>query len=383
MIRTGIYIAVVSLAVALPALCAAATSKPEKPVVVAYIFPRNAVLEPGQIDAHGATRINYAFANIEGGRMVTGYATDAANFAYLTSLRKENPSLTVLVSVGGWLGSGGFSELSQTSQSRKLFVQSAMDFIHRYDLDGIDVDWEYPGMAGAGHTFSSDDKQNFTLLLNDLREGINQESRTRGRRLYLTIAAGASSKYLAQTEMEKVQRVVDTVNVMAYDYADATTDPDTSHHAPLFTNPAAPRSDSADASVAAFEQAGVPSSKIVLGVPFYGRMWGEVVDTNHGLFQPGKPVANGFATFGVITSTMLNHGFVRYWDPAASAPYLYNADQKIFVSYEDPESLAAKCNYVLTHRLGGIMFWEYMDDPSGTLLKTINESLHSGTASQR
>jgi chitinase len=383
MIRSILCIAVVSLASAFPLLCAAASHKPQVPVVVAYVFPRNTLLQPGQIDAHSITRINYAFANIEGGRIVTGNATDAENFAYLTALRKENPSLTVLVSVGGWLGSGSFSDISQTDQSRKFFVESAIDFLERYNLDGIDVDWEYPGMAGAGHAFRSEDQQNFTLLLKELRERIDQQARTSGRRLYLTIAAGASSMYLAHTEMEKVQRYVDTVNVMAYDYSDATVDPIASHNAPLYTNPAAPKSESADASVLAFERAGVPSTKIVLGVPFYGHLWGEVADTNHGLFQPGKPVANGFAPYGVITDTMLNHGFIRYWDSAASAPYLYNAEQKIFVSYEDPESLAAKCGYILTHKLGGIMFWEYLDDPSGVLLKTIDDSLHRPAASQR
>jgi chitinase len=72
---------------------------------------------------------------------------------------------------------------------------------------------------------------------------------------------------------------------------------------------------------------------------------------------------------------MLNHGFIRYWDPIASAPYLYSSEKQIFVSYEDPESLAAKCRYVLTHKLGGVMFWDYSGDPSGTLLGVINQTL--------
>lgn len=376
MIRSLLYIPLAGLALAIPALCAAASVKPPEPLVVACVFPGNTILKPGQIDAHRVTRINFAFANIAGGRMVTGSAADAENLTYLTALRKENPSLTVLVSVGGWFGSGSFSDVAATGQSRKLFIQSAVDFLKRYDLDGLDVDWEYPGMAGAGHPFRSEDKQNFTLLLNELRRQFDRESRTSGKRLYLTTTAGASDEYLAHTEMEKVQRYVDTVNLMAYDYSDASIDAVTSHEAPLYTNPAAPRSESANASVLAMERAGVPSTKIVLGVPFYGRLWGAVAATNHGLFQPGKIVSNNFASYAAITNTMLDHGFTRYWDPIASAPYLYSAEEKVFVSYEDPESLAAKCGYVLMHKLDGIMFWQYLNDPSGTLVKTIDDSLH-------
>ena len=100
-------------------------------------------------------------------------------------------------------------------------------------------------------------------------------------------------------------------------------------------------------------------------MPFYGRMWGQVADVNHGLFQPGKPVPHAYAPYSVITETMLNQGYVRYWDEKASVPYLYNAELQIFVSYEDPESIAAKCRYVLKQNLGGVMFWEYSNDPSG------------------
>jgi chitinase len=128
--------------------------------------------------------------------------------------------------------------------------------------------------------------------------------------------------------------------------------------------------------VRAFEAAGVPASKIVLGVPFYGRMWGQVADVNHGLFQSGKPIPNSYTPYSAITATMLNKGYERFWDAASKVPSLYNKNEKIFVSYEDPESLALKCDYVRTHKLGGIMFWSYFNDSSGELLGTINHAMH-------
>jgi chitinase len=372
MLRTFACFLVIALC---PPWLWAANHESSKPIIVGYAFPQDAALAPGQIDPQSVTRINYAFANIKNGRMVTGFASDAQNFAYLTGLRKQNPAFTVLVSVGGWLWSTNFSEVSLTAESRSVFIESVMDFLARYDLDGLDVDWEYPGMTGSGHPFRSEDGRNFTLLLKELRKRFDQETLKSHRRLYLSIAAGSGDDYLAHTEMKKVQAYVETVNLMAYDYVEPGDEPLTGHHAPLFGNPADTRNYSDDASVQAFEKAGVPAEKILLGLPFYGHVWGDVADRNHGFLQPGKAVPNAFAPYSVITGTMLKQGFIRYWDPVASAPYLYNSEKHIFVSYEDAESIAAKCRYVLTHKLGGVMFWEYSGDPSGVLLGAINQSL--------
>ncbi len=354
--------------------------------IVAYVFPQNTVLQAGQIDAGRLTRINYAFANIVNGRMVTGFAHDEENLAYLESLKQQNPSLTVLVSVGGWLWSTNFSDVSLTPESRAVFIASVMEFRARYKVDGLDIDWEYPGMPGAGHPFRPEDKQNFTLLLKELRARFTKETARTHKRLYLTIAAGSSDEFLAHTEIAKVQQYLDTVNLMAYDYYEAGSDAITGNHAPLFTDPADPKKASADASVRAFEKAGVPASKIVLGMPFYGRTWGQVANVNHGLFQAGKVAPNTNGTYAAITQSMLNQGYVRYWDKKASVPYLYNPQTQIFVSYEDPESIAAKCRYVVTRDLGGVMFWEYSNDPSGTLLRAVYDSLHqrsSGSTDKR
>ena len=106
-----------------------------------------------------------------------------------------------------------------------------------------------------------------------------------------------------------MQKYVDTVNLMAYDYYEPTDDKVTGHHAPLFTNPADPKHISADQSVREYEQAGVPAAKLVLGVPFYGHVWGEVPDQNHGLFQPGKPMPNAYAPYNDISGCVAERGF--------------------------------------------------------------------------
>ncbi len=352
-----------------------AMAQRSKTVIVAYVFPQNGLIQPGEIAARKLTRINYAFANLQGGRIVNGFNADDENLARLVALRQRNPALTVLISIGGWSWSGNFSDMALTGESRRAFIESAVEFVEKHNLDGLDIDWEYPGQAGAGNRFRPEDKQNYTLLLRDIRTRFKQEEKRIHRPLYLTIATGASSAFLANTEMSKVQKYVDTVNLMAYDYYEPSADGITGNHAPLYADPDDPKRASADRCVREYEEAGVPAEKIVLGVPFYGHVWGEVEDVNHGLFRPGKPVPHAFARYRDISATMLGQGFARYWDAASSVPYLYNAEKKIFVSYEDPESLALKCRYVQKHKLGGIMFWEYGGDSGGALLDAIDDGL--------
>jgi len=359
-----------------PALFAGAPAP--GPVIVAYVFPQNALIHDGDIAAQKVTRINYAFANIKNGRIVNGFENDDQNLAALVALKKQNPSLTVLVSVGGWLWSGAFSDMALTPASRAAFIQSVVEFVGRNQLDGLDVDWEYPGLEGSTKHFRAVDKQNYTLLLKELRARFDELEKQLRRPLYLTIATGASPEFLAHTEMDKVQQYVDTVNLMAYDYYEPDSDATTGHHAPLFTNPADPKKVSADASVHAYEQAGVAAGKIVLGVPFYGHVWGQVPAANHGLYQPGKNVKNAWVRFGGVDA-MLKNGFVRYWDPVAKAPYLYNAEKQMFVSYEDAESVALKCRYVLDGKLRGVMFWDYESDGSGALLNAVDAGLNKNS----
>ena len=366
----------ICVVVCVPVLFAAASKKETQPVIVAYVFPRHTLIQPGTVAARKLTRINFAFALIQNGKIVTEDPSDPANLAALVALKRDNPSLTVLISVGGWLGSGNFSDMALTKESRQVFIHSVLQFIEQYQLDGLDIDWEYPSQTGAGNKFRPEDKQNYTLVLEELRKKFDHEEKKLHRKLFLTIATGASSEFLDHTNMGKVQKYVDTVNLMAYDYYEPGSESITGNHAPLFTDPQDPKKISADRSVQEYEQAGVPAAKIVLGVPFYEHVWGQVPDTNHGLFQPGKPVPNAYAGYGNVASSMLNNGYVRYWDAASSVPYLYNPAQQIFVSYEDPESLALKCKYVLDHKLAGMMFWEYNSDPSGKLLDSIDQGFH-------
>src|ERR1700722_11029654 len=161
---------ILALAMCAPVPSHAAASPTQKQEIIAYIFPKDRIIAPGEVSTEKLTRINYAFADLQNGKIVEGFAHDAENFAALNALKHDNPSLTVLVSVGGWTWSGNFSDMALTKKSRNLFIESAVKFVQKYNLDGLDIDWEYPGMAGNNNRFRPDDNQNDPLLLRELRK---------------------------------------------------------------------------------------------------------------------------------------------------------------------------------------------------------------------
>jgi chitinase len=345
-------------------------------VIIGYVFARDDVIDPGTIAADKLTHVNYAFANVRDGEVVEGFAPDAENLRVLTGLRRRHPHLRILVSVGGWTWSGAFSDAALTPQSRRLFVQSAVRFVLDHDLDGFDVDWEYPGLPGYGNPHRPEDRGNFTSLMSELRTALDRAGTARGRHFLLTFAAGAFPDFLVHVEMEKVQKVVDYVNLMTYDFRESDNDRQTGHHAALYLHPGDPKGLSADGAVRDFVGAGVPPEKLVLGVPFYGRVWGDVEGTGDGLLQPGGPPAERLdASYTALSALVGRDGFVRHWDSWAQAPYLWNPEKRLFVTYEDRESLGVKCRYIREHGLAGAMFWEYNADRTGALLETLFDGL--------
>lgn len=380
------YIKTILPTLLLAMLCPAAPSQPArskqaKPVVVGYILADpDTPLDPATIAARKLTRVNYAFFRVDGGVIAPRRPSDEVNLAALAKLQEINPNLEIVVSVGGGgLGSAGFSDMAITPEGRKRFVDSAVSTIRRYRLDGIDLDWEYPGYAHAAMTVRPEDKENYTLLLKELRLRLNREGKRLGRRLITSSATGATTIWLEHTDMRAASKWLDTVNMMCYDWYNET-EKNTGHDSPLYTNPADPKAISIDHSVRLNLAAGVPSRKLVIGVPFYGRQWTGVEAENHGLWQPiaASPASGSTLVFGQISPLVNANGFVRFWDPVAMTPFLYNAASRTFITYNDAEAEAARAAYVKSHHLGGIMFWQYGGDPKNVLLDAIDSGLGVG-----
>lgn len=346
-------------------------------VIMGYIAGFRGGLNGSVIDAKKLTHINYAFGLIRNGRVVLENPHDTYNLEVLDSLKSDNPDLKILLSVGGWGGSHDFSDVALTPTARLKFARSAVDLVRVYNLDGIDIDWEYPGMVGAGNIYRPEDKQNFTLLLKELRIQLDtMASRFHpGRHYKVTIAAGGSQSFADHTDMKEAQKYLDYVNLMTYDYHTSASD-STGYLTNLYPSPLDPHRNSVQTSVDIFEKAGVPANKIVIGATFYGRGWSGADTLNHGRFLAYSGRGHSFSYDTLRVKYIGLNGFNHYWDSTSQSPYLWNAAKRMMITYDDPRSLKAKADYVRKNNLAGIMFWEYNQDLTGTLLNALYNGLN-------
>jgi chitinase len=342
-----------------------------QPRVVAYLasWSGASVSHPEKL-----THLNVAFAHIDkASRVTVDSAAMTQVLVDLQKLKKQNPQLKIIVSVGGWQAEG-FSDAALTDSSRHDFAASAAKLLRDYSLDGVDIDWEYPGQGVAGIRYRPEDKQNFTRLLQTLRETLDAQSVARkraGNNRYLLTIAAADREYLDYTEMDQVHVYLDWINLMSYDFFNSLT-ATTGQHAGLYRSEhALPRDRNADSAVTQYLVAGVPADKIVLGVAFYGRGFAGVSARNNGVNQPYEHFEGEHSYQELAEKFIGKQGFVRFWDARAQAPYLWNEKSQVFITYDDPQSIAVKARYVLAHRLGGIMFWELSQDRDDELLDVV------------
>lgn len=346
-------------------------AKKKKPVIIAYVGGFRGLINTDSINIRRLSHINYAFVDVKDNRAwLHNEATDTVNLRRLSELKQKKPDLNILISLGGWSWSKNFSDAVLTDSSTRNFANSCVDIAAKYNLDGVDIDWEYPGMRGDNNKFRPEDKEHYTLLFKYLREGLDSLNKITGRKYFLTTAVGASQSYIDHTEMDKVQQYADYINLMSYDYKGGN-DTISGHHTNLYSSPDDISNESTDRSVKAFVAAGVPRNKLVVGMGFYGKAWQMQSDDNNGLFRRTEKFTRA-GGFTYLKDSLVNkNGFVRYWDDKARAPYLFNQEKKIFITYDDEESVKQKCKYVKDNDLAGVMFWEYNSDKKEYLLKTI------------
>lgn len=329
-----------------------------------------------KIDATKLTHINYAFANIGPDlKIALGYPDiDLENFKQLCLLKQANPNLKTLISVGGWEWSGKFSDVALTDASRTAFADSAVNFIIQYGFDGIDIDWEYPVSGGLNTNIKRpEDKQNFTLLLQKLREKLDARGAIDQKHYLLTIAGGAGSGYVGNVELSKLQQYLDYATIMTYDLH-GTWDTYTDFNAPLYNNTdVSPQyKGSVDSSVSAWLNASFPAEKLVMGVPFYGYVYSTVKNTNNGLYQTFSG-ANSLSYNTIVNNYLNTPSYVKYWHSQSLVPWLFNGS--VFISYDDPQSIGLKADYIKSKNLGGAMIWELSQDHNHDLQNALYDRL--------
>lgn len=328
------------------AACCCMTLGAQTPrVVVAYVTSwSNGLPDPTRM-----THINYAFGGVgQDRKSVT--ISNVQRLQQIVNLKKREPELKVLLSIGGW-GAGGFSEMSSDQTLRIAFCQAARETCDRYGLDGIDIDWEFPGSTAGGLIGASpNDKANYTLLMRDLRA-------TLGDNLLLTMASNYEpSPY----NFRDCIAYLDFVNVMCYNMASPPN-----HHAALYKGygPVSGGYYSAQMAMNAHLNAGIPREKLVMGMPLYGH------ETNHGeqSYQRAK-------------NLLASGDYVEDWDDKGKVPWIKKkSDGSFYMDFDNVRSIELKCRYIAEQQFKGGMYWDYYsDDNAGTLRNTIWRMLLKG-----
>lgn len=370
------------------------------------------------LDTSGAagkiTVLEYAFGNVKDNRCVVGvdkegvgaagddywHPIDAAytldgkedkgdnglfgHWNQLKQLKKKYPNLKVVISLGGWNWSKYFSDAALPA-NRAAFVKSCVDAYIKGDVpdqngkvvpglaagvfDGFDIDWEYPAAAGAdGNIVRPEDTQNFTALLAEFRKQLDAVKPGQ----LLTIAAPAPTSKSEKMELDKIIPSLNWINLMTYDFTgpwSATT----GHHATLIGG--AKDRVSVDSTVDDYLNRGVPSNKLVLGVPFYGYGWTVNSLENNGMYQPVIAKAKGPLEPGVAPYSYLKNlpGTV-FRDEKTRAAWKVNG-KDVWV-YDDVQLIKEKIEFAKKKKLGGIMAWEISQDmPDAELVNTIYNGL--------
>jgi chitinase len=347
-----------------------------------------------QIPADRLTDVIYAFGEPGDGNVChDASAKQAAIFVQLRRLRAEHPHLRLLLSIGGWGAAPQFSDAALTPASRSAFARSCIQsYIVRQGFDGIDLDWEFPVRGGvAQNPHRPEDRADATALAQEIRHELDSLRSVTHRHYYLTAAVPAGryqngGPYSAREsyDLAAFAKSLDWMNLMTYDMG-TTFSPTSNFNAPMHADPNDPTpaaqrtTNNVAGAVAAFEAAGVPASKIVLGVPFYGRGFVGVNADRAGLYSSytgGYPEV----PWSVISSQYLHDPhWEKHWSESAQEPWLYNASAHTFFSYDDPRAIAAKAAFVKQAGLRGAMFWLLgQDDSAQSLLRALTGPLLEG-----
>ncbi len=362
--------------------------------VMAYYVPEKNY-QPEKIPVEKLTHIIYSFTHVIDGEMKFRNPEQAGpKLRQLVQQKDRNPKLKVMIACGGW-GADGFSDMALTAESRDKFIQSAYAFVQEYQLDGVDIDWEYPSISGDGTKARPEDKENFTALMKGLRGVLDQT----GRPQTLTFASAGWKRYYDHIQLGEVMKSADFMNIMTYDQVSGNSIY-TGHHTPLGVvsydsvsgTPFGveldrlyregrlkdPHPRSVEKIVRFLIDQGVDPGQLVVGAAFYGRAWKGVPPANKGLYQQSGGIHIGWTAYQQIRREFEpDSSYIRYWDEEAKAPLLYNKKDSLLISYDDTVSVGLKTKYAMENGLGGIMFWQLGDDTKeeGSLLEAIDRAV--------
>ncbi|XP_007939388.1 chitinase-3-like protein 1 [Orycteropus afer afer] len=320
---------------------------------------------PDAIDPFLCTHVIYSFANISDNEIDTFEWNDVTLYDTLNSLKKRNPNLKTLLSVGGWsFGSQRFSKLASNTQSRRTFIKSVPPFLRTYGFDGLDLAWIYPGRR---------DKRHFTTLVKEIKDEFEKEAQSGTEQLLLSAAVSAGKVNLdLGYDIPQISQYLDIINLMTYQFHGAW-DQTTGHHSPLYKSQedASPdRFSNADYAVGYMLRLGAPANKLVMGIPTFGKSF-TLASSETGI---GAPISGP----GIAGRFTKEEGILAYYEicdflhratvhrlHGQNVPYATKGNQ--WVGYDDPESIKIKVQYLRNKQLAGAMVWALdLDDFRGS-----------------
>lgn len=337
----------------------------QTPIVLAYFTEYTETLPNVELLTH----INYAHGRFknpstgDGGIVIT--ESKKAPISKVVALKSVNPKLKVCLMIGGWGGhADGFSMMARDPAKRTEFCQSVKQLLDDNQMDGVDIDWEYPTQSADGETgCDPSDTQNFNLVLKELRE-------TLGTGKIISFASSSSAKYV---DWPNAMKYLDYVNVMTYDMGAAPN----GHNSPLHKSSTFNHR-SWDESIDAHVKGGVPKERMVMGVPFYGKAeknpadGTKIFDYSVRYYEMKDILENG-----KYKGSPLARPVTRRWEATSMVPYLVDAAGKNVLSYDDPQSVALKGEYAKANGHLGCMFWEYRcDTDDNELLRALTGALY-------
>jgi chitinase len=336
--------------------------------IINYAFANVANNSCAIADSNADYQQRYTAANsVDGTTDSTSGTGLFGSFHQLQELKSKYPNLKVLISLGGAKLSSGFKSAAQPGNVAG-FVSSCIDMFINGNIapgvsapglfDGIDINWEWPGSA---------DTSNYVNMLAMFR---NQLDAIRPN-LLLTIAGTPGSWATGPQPLSSIHPYLNYINIETYGYA-GPWEKTTNFVAPLYGPSGSPTAaHNIDATVQSYLAAGVPPSKLLMGVPFFAYDWTSVPNTNNGLYQMGTPDPAG-ATYAHVAQ-ILPH-FQQFRDPVSQEPWLF--DGSTFWTFDDPTSIAFKMNYLKSQGLAGAMLWNLDQDTStGTLIQAVHAGL--------
>ncbi|QDF67564.1 glycoside hydrolase [Shewanella sp. SNU WT4] len=307
------------------------------------------------------------------------------NFGQLMALKQAQPDLVILPSIGGWTLSDPFFQFDDKTK-RDVFVNSAKEFLKTWKFfDGLDIDWEFPGGGGENiHLGKPEDGATYVILMKELRAMLDQLSKETGRKYQLTSAINVGYDKLAVVDYGEAQQYMDYIFMMGYDFNGAWQNTNLGHQTALYDGHWETTKYTADKGTQILLNQGVDSEKLVLGVAKYGRGWTGVHDYKDGNPFTGTATGkikgtweDGVLDYRDIVNNHMDSEWEKGYDEVAEAPYLFKKSTGDLITYDNPQSVIAKGQYVLKHDLGGIFSWE-IDGDNGDLLNAMHEGLGHG-----